>query len=141
MRFLSPLSRELSWPRRSFFDDFDRLVNTETFSPSCDIHETNHSYNLSFDVPGIKKDDIKIEINEGQLTVSGERLRETKSDENTSVLRHERVYGRFERTFALPASIDAEKIEAHFEDGVLSVRLPKAEIAKGRTIQIQTKKM
>jgi HSP20 family protein len=61
-----------------------------------------------------------------------------KNEDGEATLRHERVYGKFERIFALPASINADKIEAHYENGVLNVVLPKAESAKGRTIEIQS---
>lgn len=155
MRMLSPLSTDWSWPRRSLsseimgdvFDDFDRIVsalarpayaNTVGFQPSCDINETKDHYLVSFDMPGVKKEDIKIEVQGTQLVISGERQREMREEDGESNLRHERVYGKFERTFVLPTSINADKIEAHYENGVLNVALPKAESAKGRTIQVQT---
>jgi len=155
MRMLSPLSTDWSWPRRSLssdvmgdvFDDFDRIVNALTrptyantvgFQPSCDINEAKDHYLVSFDMPGVKKEDIKIEVQGTQLLISGERQREIKEEDGETTLRHERVYGKFERTFVLPNSIDADKIEAHYENGVLNVALPKAESAKGRTIQIQS---
>jgi HSP20 family protein len=152
---LSPLSTEWSWPRRTLspdrmgdvFEDFDRIVdtflrptyaNTVNFQPSCDVNETKDHYLVSFDMPGVKKEDIKIEVQGTQLVISGERQREVKEEDGEATLRHERMYGRFERTFTLPATIAADKIEAHYENGVLNVALPKAEAAKGRTIQIQT---
>lgn len=155
MRMLSPLATELAWPRRSLsselmedmLGDFDRMVNafvrptyanTVGFQPSCDINETKDHYLVSFDMPGVKKEDIKIEMQGNQLVISGERQREVKEEDGEATLRHERVYGKFERTFVLPTSINADKIEAHYENGVLNVALPKAESAKGRTIQVQT---
>ena len=158
MKMLSPLSTDWSWPRRhlssdvygdvvgDLFNDFDRIVsaistpayaNTVGFQPSCDIHETQDHYLVSFDMPGVKTDDIKIEIQGNHLVISGERQRERKA-EKESTLRYERAYGKFERTFVLPASINPEKIEAQYENGVLNVALPKAEAAKARTIQIQS---
>lgn len=155
MRMLSPLSTEWSWPRRTLsadlmadmLDDFDHIVNafvhptyvaTVNFQPSCDINETKDHYLVSFDMPGVKKEDIKIEVQGNQLVISGERQREVRGQDGEATLRHERVYGKFERTFTLPNSINADKIEAHYENGVLNVALPKAESAKGRTIQVQT---
>jgi HSP20 family protein len=155
MRMLSPSSTDWSWPRRSLspvrmgdvFEDFDRIVDsflrptfatTVNFQPSCDVNETKDHYLVSFDMPGVKKEDIKIEIQGNQLVISGERQREVKEENGEATLHHERMYGRFERTFTLPATIAADKIEAHYENGVLNVGLPKAETAKGRTIQIQT---
>lgn len=155
MRMLSPSSTDWSWPRRSLspvrmgdvFEDFDRIVDsflrpnfamTVNFQPSCDVNETKDHYLVSFDMPGVKKEDIKIEVQGNQLVISGERQREVKEENGEATLHHERMYGRFERTFTLPATIAADKIEAHYENGVLNVGLPKAETAKGRTIQIQT---
>jgi HSP20 family protein len=129
------------------FEDFDRIVdsflrptiaNTVGFQPSCDVNETNENYLVSFDMPGVKKQDIKIEVQGNQLVISGERHREMSEGDGDASLRHERTYGKFERTFVLPASINTEKIEAQYEDGVLTVALPKAETARGRTIEIQT---
>lgn len=155
MRMLSPMSSGWSWPRRSLssdlmgdvFDDFDRIVDsflrptyasTVNFHPSCDINETKDHYLVSFDMPGVRKEDIKIEVQGNQLVISGERQREVKEGDGDTTLRHERMYGKFERTFVLPTSVNTDKIEAHYENGVLNVALPKAESAKGRTIQIQS---
>lgn len=156
MRILSPISTELAWPRRTWstpvvaadvFEDFDRIVdsflrptyaNTVNFQPSCDVSETKEHYLVSFDMPGMKKEDIKIEVQGNELVISGERHREVRDKQGEATLRHERMYGKFERSFTLPATIAADKIEAHYEDGVLNIALPKAEAAKGRTIQIQS---
>lgn len=155
MRMLSPISTEFSWPRRTWasqsdidvFADFDRIVesflrptfaSTVNFQPSCDINETKDHYLVSFDMPGVKKEDIKIELQGNQLVISGERHREVNQKHGEATLRHERVYGKFERSFTLPTTVATEKIEAHYEDGVLNVALPKAETAKGRSIQIQS---
>lgn len=155
MRMLSPISVDVAWPRRALtpagmgdvFEDFDRIVDTflrptyastVNFQPSCDVNEAKDHYLVSFDMPGVKKEDIKIEVQGNQLVISGERQREMREQDGESTLRVERSYGKFERTFTLPAAIMADKIEAHYENGVLNVALPKAETAKGRTIQIQT---
>ncbi|MFM6928464.1 MAG: Hsp20/alpha crystallin family protein [Bdellovibrio sp.] len=154
MRMLSPLSTDWSWPRRSLssgimedvFDDFNYLANVLAkntypnpagFQPNCDINEHKDHYFVSVDLPGVKKDDLKIEVHENQLNISGERQYETKADSET-MLHQEKVYGKFERTFTLPTSINTDKIEAHYENGVLNIALPKLEKAKGRSIQIQT---
>lgn len=155
MRMLSPISAEFAWPRRTWsspaagdvFEDFDRIVesflrptyaSTVNFQPRCDVSETKEHYLVSFDMPGVKKEDIKIEVQGNELVISGERQREKREKEGEVTLRHERMYGKFERTFTLPTTIATDKIEAHYEDGVLNVALPKAEAAIGRTIQIQT---
>lgn len=155
MRILNPISTQWVVPNRRLssevmgdvFEDFDRIVNslvrptyarTVGFQPSCDISETKDHYMVSFDMPGVKRDDIKIEVQGNELVISGERHRDLRDTNGESSLRHERVYGKFERTFTLPTSINVDRIEAHYEDGVLNVALPKAEAAKGRTIQIQS---
>jgi HSP20 family protein len=120
-------------------DNFVRPTYAATsFQPSCDITETNSHYLVSFDMPGLKTEDIKIEVQNNQLVISGERHYVMNEDGDGTTLHHERSYGKFERTFVLPSTINTEKIEAHFQDGVLNVALPKAENAKGRSIQIQT---
>lgn len=155
MRMLNPISVEWSLPRRRLspawrtdsLADFDRLVesffqptttSTEFFQPSCDVQETKDHYLLSFDMPGVKKEDIKIDVQGNSLTISGERHREVKSENTESTWHFERSYGKFERSFSLPSTVATEKIEAQYEDGVLNIALPKAEVAKGRTIQIQS---
>ena len=149
------LTTEWSWPRRNLspdvvgdvFEDFDRIVDsflrptvahTVGFQPSCDMTETKDHYVVAFDMPGVKKENIKIEVLGNQLVISGERQRGMKFQDGEASLRHERSYGKFERTFALPISINTDKVEAHYEDGVLNVALPKAESAKARTVQIQS---
>jgi HSP20 family protein len=155
MRTLSPISAEIVWPRRTLsaagmtdvFENFDRIVDTflrptypstVNFQPSCDVKEIKEHYLLSFDMPGVKKEDIKIEVQGNELVISGERQREMREQDGEATLRVERSYGKFERSFTLPATIAADKIEAHYENGVLNVALPKAEAAKGCTVQIQT---
>ena len=158
MRMLSPLSNSM-WPRSSlgsslfddFFSDIDRVLDSVAtptvsqltqFQPSCDISETKDYFMVSFDMPGIKKDDVKIEVTGNQLVVTGERYKAVGPNEGEEEgLRHrERLYGKFQRSFTLPTSINADKIEAHYEDGVLNIALPKSEQAKGRSIQIQSGK-
>lgn len=155
MRMLSPLSTDWPWSRRHLspdhmmdvFDDFDRtvesflrptLAKTVNFQPSCDINECKDHYLVTLDIPGVKKEDIKIEVTGNNLVISGERQREVKQQDGNAPLYHERTYGKFERTFVMPTSVNTEKIEAHYENGVLNIALPKAESSKGRTIQIQT---
>lgn len=157
MNRLSPINRVSVWPRRSlsstlmddFFNDFDRMVNSlvtpdamtsVNFTPTCDIRETQDHYLVSFDMPGVKKSDIKIEVNESQLMISGERNHGYRKNEDERYLRHERSYGHFQRSFSIPKSIETETIEAHYEDGVLNIALPKSERAKSRSIEIQSGK-
>lgn len=156
MRMLSPLSTHWTSPRRvlsrplvvdDIFEDFDRLVDglvrpsemvATGFLPACDIDEAKDHYLVSFDIPGVKKEDIKIEIQGNTLLIAGERRREFKTVDSEVAIRHERTHGKFERTFELPKSVNVEKIEAQYDNGVLNVVLPKAEAATSRTIQVQT---
>ena len=158
MRTFSHLSNGWSWPRhrmasdlvKELLSDFDQVSDsflqpeqaaTINFQPRCDISEYKDHYLVSFDIPGMKREDIKIEVNDNQLHISGERHRELKNDKNQDGFQHyERSYGRFQRVFSLPKNINADKIEAHYEDGVLNLALPKMEDPKGRTIQIQSGK-
>lgn len=102
------------------------------FAPACEIEENDSHFMVSFDVPGVAKKDIQIEVRDEKLFVSGERRRASESKGAT-----ERGYGRFQRVIALPASVDVDKIEASYEDGVLTIALPKAESSKPRQIAIQ----
>ncbi len=106
------------------------LAGTPAFKPSCDVTENETHYLMSFDLPGVKKEDIKIDVQDGVLTVSGER-----HDENEKKARNtfhsERFYGSFSRSFHLPAGAKPEHIQASYADGVLKVSVPKAELAKG----------
>lgn len=99
--------------------------------PAYDIEETESHYVLSFDLPGMKQEEISIEVQDRVLSISGERKREEKS------VRHsERFYGRFERQFALPDNVNADSVEANYEHGVLKIALPKLEEVKPKKVQI-----
>ena len=106
------------------------------FEPAVDIQETQDSYLLSFDVPGIHKDQIKIDLHDGTLIVSGERSRETTKQNGEGFHRTERSYGKFERRFQLPSKIDSDKVQARHENGVLEIMVPKAETVKTKSIKI-----
>ena len=91
---------------------------------------------MKAELPGMKKEDIDVSLHDGALSISGERKSEEKL-ENAEVYRSERFFGRFQRTVALPATVDAAKISAQYKDGVLTVTLPKAEEAKPKQIDVQ----
>jgi HSP20 family protein len=143
MRSLSPWSarrpvgNDIFNQFEELFNQFDRGFTPATretvdFSPSVDIEEKEAAYIVTTDLPGFKKEDIKIEMVDNILTISGERIKET-GDKKYS----ERSYGKFQRTFSLPVHVAADKIEAAYKDGVLEVTLPKAEGAKSRSIKVQ----
>lgn len=117
----------------NLFDDLfnDRFFNNESqvgksFTPQVDISETDKSFELSFAIPGIKKEEIKIDLNEGQLVVSGERkFEKKKEDKNFHSV--ETRYGSFSRSFHMPDNINADKVEAKYENGLLNITIPKDE--------------
>ena len=103
------------------------------------VNEKDHSQStihLYFDLPGLKKGEVEINVHDGTLSVSGER-RQEEAEEGRTFVRVERSYGRFYRSFSLPQTIDAAGIEATFEDGVLTIEVPKAEELKPRRIDIR----
>jgi len=121
-----------------FINEFDRGLSPFSsrqgfdFSPALDLEEKDNNYIVTVDLPGMKKSDIKVDLNDNILTISGERTRETKGEGKYT----ERMYGKFQRTFALPTQVNADKIDARFEDGVLRITLPKAEGARSHSIKI-----
>lgn len=106
--------------------------------PAVDLYEDKDNLTVKCELPGMKKEDIDISLHEGFLTISGERKHEEKKQEG-EVYRTERYEGRFSRSLALPSKVDAEKINATYIDGVLTVTLPKAEEAKPKQIQVNIK--
>lgn len=135
---LADLRREMD----SVFDNFfTPTVNRnwrefeQVWTPACEVAEEEGHYLMSLEMPGIPKDDIKVEVADNTITVSGERHAKDEKKEGGAWY-GERRYGKFMRSFTLPAGIDAEKIEANYQDGVLSLMVPKAESAKPRQIKI-----
>jgi HSP20 family protein len=105
------------------------------WAPPVDIYETDDAFVLKAELPGFRKEDVTIEMQDNRLIIRGERKREDEVKEDR-YHRIERAYGRFERAFWLPTTVDAEKIQATFKDGVLELRLPKSEAAKPKRIAI-----
>jgi HSP20 family protein len=106
------------------------------FSPAVDVQETDKEYVVKADLPDVKKEDVKVGIEDGVLTLEGERKQE-KEEKNKKFHRVERTYGRFVRRLALPLEVDAQNVAAEFKDGVLNVHLPKAETVKPRAIAVK----
>lgn len=105
------------------------------WAPRVDVIDNDDAYLVHVDVPGVSKDNLKINYQDGVLSISGERKHESEEKEN-NYLRVERSYGRFDRSFKLPQSVDVDRIEAKYTDGVLTVTVPKAEESKPREISI-----
>ncbi len=107
----------------------------QTFVPAVDLAQTDEGYLVTADLPGLDKKDIHLSIENNTLTLSGERAFERKED-GPQFDRIERAYGKFSRTFQLPSNVDNSRVKASFENGVLSIEVPKAEEAKSRQIEI-----
>lgn len=107
------------------------------FSPRCDVSEIKDGYLLSFDMPGVKQEDINVEVKNGMLVVSGERKNE--EDVNKDGLHViERQFGSFKRSFSLPADVNEEDIRASYENGELKVKLTKSEKAQPKKIEVES---
>jgi HSP20 family protein len=113
-----------------------RLLNG--WAPAVDLYEDKDNFTVKAELPGLKREDIDVSLNEGALVISGERKAEQKFDE-AGTHRVERFFGRFSRTILLPATVNADKIAAQYKDGVLTVTLPKSEEAKPKQIEINVK--
>jgi HSP20 family protein len=103
--------------------------------PSTDVWETDSEIVYAFDLPGIPEDKVSVEVEDGSLTVTGERER-TEKAEGDRFYRFERRFGSFERSIGLPQGVKEDEIKADYKDGVLEIRVPKPEQAKPRRIQI-----
>ena len=106
------------------------------WSPAVDIQETEKEYAIKAELPDVKREDVKIEMLEGVLTISGERKQE-KEEKGKTFHKMERSFGKFVRQFELPVEVDATKIEAQFKDGMLNVHLPKTAVAKPKPIEVK----
>ena len=107
------------------------------WSPNVDIQESNESYLVKADLPGVKKKDIEVTLDNGVLSISGEKRAEKETGKGTKQHRTERFYGKFSRYFTLPQEVESDKVDARFEDGVLSLMIPKAEKAKKKAIEVK----
>ena len=104
--------------------------------PTVDISETDGEYVIKAELPEVKKEDVKITLEDGVLTLTGER-RQEKEEKSTKYHRVERSYGSFVRSFSLPDLVDETKVKAEYRDGMLNLHLPKSEKAKPRAIEVK----
>jgi HSP20 family protein len=119
-------------------DWFDGEKEVVTYSPRVDVAENKENFVLRAELPGMKKEDVKLALENNVLTLSGEKRYEEKRDEENYHLRESR-YGKFERSFRLTDNIDRSKIAAEYKDGILSITLPKTKEAQPQEIAIQVK--
>ncbi len=128
-------------------DQFNRMFDTPLqnflsseerpglFAPEVDITGTDNEITITADLPGIDVNDVKIDVRDNVLTISGERKEESEKKEK-NCYRSERFFGSFQRSFALPDGLDQEKVKAAYKNGVLTVTIPKSEKVKPKQISI-----
>jgi HSP20 family protein len=118
-------------------DELDRLFESPLrgWAPALDVHEDKDNFTVRVELPGVKREDIGVSLQEGALVISGER-KEEKVSEGTEIHRQERFYGKFQRALTLPTPVAADKVKAAYKDGILTVTLPKAEEAKPKQIDV-----
>ncbi|MBM3274521.1 MAG: Hsp20/alpha crystallin family protein [Candidatus Sericytochromatia bacterium] len=137
-RNISPsLMRSLDEISQMFEQAFGERAATPTghWLPSADVFETGDTYSISLDLPGVKQEDIRLGIEGNELTLSGERPYQEPAGGKAHKV--ERSYGSFQRTFQLPVNVNREGIKASLKEGVLTLRLPKKEEVKPKTINIE----
>jgi HSP20 family protein len=141
------------WPSlnrwASLRDDLDTLLELPFLSggtrqaqlftgwtPALDLYQNNDNVVAVVELPGMRKEDIEISLHDGTLTIAGERKSENNGNGESAGGRTERFTGKFRRTITLPTRVDANKVNATYKDGILTVTLPKAEEAKPKQIQV-----
>src|SRR6266436_5395120 len=117
------------------YGDREEALTASNFAPAVDVYEDEHNVTLKIEVPGIEEQDIDVRIENNVLTVHGERRIE-KEEKEENYRRVERQYGSFTRTFNLPTTVDAEKVSADYDKGVLKISLPKKAEAKPKQIKV-----
>ena len=121
--------------RDSSGDVREEALTTSTFAPPVDVYEDDHNITLKIEVPGIEEKDIDVRIENNTLVVHGERKFE-KEEKEENFRRVERQYGSFTRSFTLPNTVDAERVQAHYDKGILKVQLAKKAEAKPKQIKV-----
>jgi HSP20 family protein len=120
----------------SLQNELDRLFEGQAaWAPALDVQEDKDNFRVRVELPGLKREDIEVSLDDGAVVISGERKPETVA-EGTEVHRQERYYGKFSRALTLPAALAGDKVTAAYKDGILTVTLPKAEEAKPKTIAV-----
>ena len=130
------LQRELNMPLNRVDTDENGNIATANWAPAVDIKEDDKAFTLLADIPGVDPEEIEVTMDKGVLTIKGERQSEKKTEEE-NYKRVERQYGVFYRRFTLPDSANADAIEAHSDNGVLKITIPKQEVAQSRRITVK----
>lgn len=105
------------------------------WTPSMDVYEDQENFVVKAELPGMRKEDIEVSFHDGMLSISGERKSEEKHDE-AETHRTERFFGRFQRSVSLPSAVAVDKVKAQYQDGILTITLPKTEEAKPKRIDV-----
>jgi len=120
-----------------FGTGFGRMGQLFTeWSPALDLYQNNDNVVAVVELPGMRKDEIEISLHDGTLTISGERRKESSDGDGEKAERSERYVGKFRRSIALPTRVDANKVNATYRDGILTVTLPKAAEARPKQIRV-----
>ena len=127
-------TRALTWPRKGS----QEILETGDWAPRVDISETDDAFAIKVEIPEVKRDDVKVTVENGVLTIRGERRKEEEKNDK-KFHRVERYYGVFTRSFSLPDNVDETKIGASFRDGMLYLQLPKMEEPKTKSIEVEVK--
>ena len=141
-RYRRPLNLMRDW-RDRLFDltgedetNFTPDLFTGQWAPSVNISESDGSYHLTAEIPGMKEDDIQVRVDDHSVTLSGAKKDEEEKDEG-DYYRYERMFGSFRRSFALPNAIDSDNVEAKYSNGVLDISLPKCEEKSSKKIELK----
>lgn len=135
------MQREINRMFDSFFRgglSEDEALVASDWIPAVDIAEHDNEYTVKLELPGVSKEDVKITMQNNVLTVRGEKRKE-KETKSSSYHRVERSYGAFQRNFTLPSTVKADKIDAAYVEGILTIVLPKAEEARAKQIDVKVK--
>jgi HSP20 family protein len=140
LRDMDEIHRLFDWSpslfRRGNLMPEEENITVPEWAPLVDIAEDDKEYLIKAELPEVQKEDVKVTVENGTLTISGERKSE-KEEKGKKFHRTERYYGRFERQFALPDDADASQVKANFKDGVLQVHLAKSEKARPKQIEVK----
>jgi HSP20 family protein len=113
-------------------------MTRDDWAPRVDIAETENEFIIKAEIPEVKKEEVKISVDNGVLSIRGERKQE-KEEKGKKFHRIERYYGSFTRSFTLPDNVDETKIEASFKDGMLNIQIPKSEKSKPKALDVKIK--
>ncbi len=148
---LAPVAGAFSpfWPMRRLQSEIDRLFEdpfagwltpndplSEAWLPAVDVYEDKNNVFVQVEIPGMKKEEFEVCMSGNNLIIAGERKAETE-EKSAGMYRAERYFGRFHRSLPLPATVDGNRIDAHYKDGILTVTCPKTEEAKPKPIEVK----